>query len=419
MRNRFDNQINSLKGNLDQLNNKYPDVQPVKPNIVDRFLTGLKYRDMTSGNPAGVSTEGIGEARRDRGDWQVATWYGLFYSMRPNIRVLRELLASRFTEAQVGALDRLKALGDDRRQFDADVKSFVLKADDKLAPAALRSLADFPHLANDAEVQQRIAASLGARDQNLLRAGVRLVLAKPELRNQPAIAAALDTLLKTEEPAKRKLILDLVNNNTLVENDLRLTGMIADSLEDADENTRSAALGAVRRVKSLQSNAAIRAGLAKLTKDPNQRLQGLAIAIYQGQDGGVALDLRAEEMLDYNFFVARVMPLLSRRGADGNGCVNCHSTHTIFRLIEPDKQGRFTDAAQRENYRSALKVVDLANPENSLLLRKPTSDSSVEGVAGASQTAHGGGVRWQGASDPAYREVLEWINGAKVKAAVK
>ncbi len=335
------------------------------------------------------------------------------------IRVLRELLASKFTEAQAGALDRLKALGEDRKQFDADVKSFVLKADDKLAPAALRSLADFPHLANDAEVQQRIAASLGARDQNLLRAGAQLVLAKPELRNQPAIAAALDTLLKTEEPAKRKLILDLINNNTPVENDLRMLGMIADSLEDADENTRSAALGAVRRVKPLQSNAAIRAGLAKLTKDPNQRLQGLAIAIYQGQDGGVALDLRAEEMLDYNFFVARVMPLLSRRGADGNGCVNCHSTHTIFRLVEPDKQGRFSDAALRENYRSALKVVDLANPENSLILRKPTSDSSVEGVAGASRTAHGGGVRWQGASDPAYREVLEWINGAKVKAAVK
>jgi HEAT repeat protein len=335
------------------------------------------------------------------------------------VRVLRELLESKFTEAQVAALDRLKALGDDRRQFDADVKSFVLKADDKLAPAALRSLADFPHLANDADAQQRIAASLGARDQNLLRAGVQLVLAKSELRNQPAIAAALDTLLKTEEAAKRKLILDQINANTPIENDLRVTGMIADSLEDADENTRSAALNAVRRVKSLQSNAAIRAGLAKLTKDPNQRLQGLAIAIYQGQDGGVALDLRAEEMLDYNFFVARVMPLLSRRGADGNGCVNCHATHTIFRLIEPDEQGRFTDAALRENYRSALKVVDLANPENSLILRKPTSDSSVEGVIGASRTAHGGGVRWQGASDPAYREVLEWINGAKVKAAVK
>ncbi len=335
------------------------------------------------------------------------------------IRVLRELLASKFTEAQAGALDRLKALGEDRKQFDADVKSFVLKADDKLTPAALRSLADFPHLANDAEVQQRIAASLGARDQNLMRAGVQLVLAKAELRNQPAIAAALDTLLKTEEPAKRKLILDLINNNTPVENDLRLTGMIADSLEDADENTRSAALGAVRRVKPLQSNAAIRAGLAKLTKDPNQRLQGLAIAIYQGQDGGVALDLRAEEMLDYGFFVQRVMPLLAAKGPDGNACVNCHSTHTIFRLVEPDKQGRFTDAALRENYRSALKVVDLANPENSLILRKPTSDSSAEGVAGASRTAHGGGVRWQGTGDPAYREVLEWINGAKVKAAVK
>ncbi len=170
----------------------------------------------------------------------------------------------------------------------------------------------------------------------------------------------------------------------------------------------------MRRVKPLQGNAAIRAGLAKLTKDPNQRLQGLAIAIFQGQDGGVALDLRAEEMLDYNYFAQRVMPLLARKGADGNACVNCHTTHAIFKLIEPDKTGRFTDDQLRENYRSALKVVDLANPENSLILRKPTSDSSQEGLAGAKRTAHAGGVRWQGTNDPAYQTVMEWINGAKV-----
>jgi hypothetical protein len=157
----------------------------------------------------------------------------------------------------------------------------------------------------------------------------------------------------------------------------------------------------------------------KLSKDPNQRLQGLAIAIYQGQDSGVALDLRAEEVLDYNFFVERVMPLLTRKGADGNACINCHATHAIFKLIEPDKTGRFTDGQLRENYRSALKVVDLGSPENSLILRKPTSDSSVEGIAGAKSTAHGGGVRWQGANDPAYQLVLEWISGARMKTTAR
>ena len=101
------------------------------------------------------------------------------------------------------------------------------------------------------------------------------------------------------------------------------------------------------------------------------------------------------------------------KGADGNACVNCHTTHTIFKLIEPDKQGRFTDEQLRENYRSALKVVDMANPENSLIIRKPTGDASQEGLIGSKKTPHGGGMRWNGLTDPAVQTVMEWINGAK------
>ncbi|MGE0128648.1 MAG: HEAT repeat domain-containing protein [Blastocatellales bacterium] len=345
---------------------------------------------------------------------------------REATQVLKELLASKYSEARIAALDRVKALGQDfarNEKFDEEVKSFVLRtggvADRKTAAAALRALADFPHLANDAQIQQRIASALQASDAELSRAATQLALLSPTLRDLPTINAALDTLLKTPSAVKRKMILDLINNDTPVNDDLRMVGLLADSLEDRDENVRSAALNAVRRVKALQSNAAIRAGLSKLTKDPNQRLQGLAIAMYQGQDGGVALDLRAEEMLDYNFFVQRVMPLLQRAGADGNACVNCHTTHTIFKLIEPDKQGRFTEEQSRENYRSALKVVDLANPENSLIIRKPTGDASQEGLIGSKKTPHGGGMRWNGLSDPAVQTVLEWINGAKLKAAAR
>ncbi|MBA3440696.1 MAG: HEAT repeat domain-containing protein [Pyrinomonadaceae bacterium] len=340
---------------------------------------------------------------------------------REAMKVLKDLLASRYPEAQIAAFDRIKALGEDRKQFDAEVRSFVLNtesgADKKTAAAALRALADFPHLANDAAIQQRIASALQSADAELSRAATQLVLFAPALRGLPTVSAALDDLLKSQSAAKRKMILDLINTDKPVENDLRLISLLAESLEDPDESVRTAALNAVRRVKTLQANAAIRAGLAKLTKDPNQRLQGLAIAIYQGQGGGVTLDLRAEEILDYNFFVQRVMPLLARKGADGNACVNCHVTHTIFKLNEPNKEGRFTEAQLRENYRSALKVVDLINPENGLLLRKPTGDASQEGLIGAKTTPHGGGRRWQGAGDQAYQIVLEWINGAKVPAA--
>lgn len=343
------------------------------------------------------------------------------------VTVLRELLSSKHAAAQIAALERIRTLGEDfarSEKFDAEVRNFVLRSsggNNAVVAAALRSLTEFPHLANAPEVQQRITAALQSTDDNLSRAGVQLVLLKPELRGLPLIAAALDEIFKTTTATKRRLILDLINTDTPIDNDLRFINLLAESLEDPDENVRAAALNAVRRVKTLPTNAAIRASLAKLTKDPNQRLQGLAIAIYQGQDGGVALDLaaKADKLLDYGFFVQRVMPLLAAKGADGNACVTCHDTHTIFRLVGSAADGRFNETQLRENYRSALKVVDLANPENSLLIRKPTGDASQEGLIGSKKTPHGGGQRWSGLNDPAVQTVLEWINGAKASASAK
>ncbi|HEY7180982.1 MAG TPA: hypothetical protein VIC84_06170, partial [Blastocatellia bacterium] len=342
---------------------------------------------------------------------------------REAVETLKELLASKYAEAQIAALDSVKTLGAEfarGEKFDEEVKNFVLRtgdgADKKTAAAALRALADFPRLAEDPRIEQRIASALQSSDADLSRAATQAALLAPQLRDRPAIAAALDALLKTQSAPMRRMVLDLINADTPINDDLRMISLLADALEDGDEMVRSAALGAVRRVKSLQSNAAIRAGLQKLTRDPNQRLQGLAVAMYQGQDSGVALDLRADELLDYNFFARRVMPLLAAKGADGNACVNCHTTHTIFKLVEPDKDGRFTDEKLRENYRSALKVVDMANPENSLIIRKPTGDATQEGLVGSKKTPHGGGMRWNGLNDPATQTVLEWINGAKLKA---
>jgi hypothetical protein len=57
-------------------------------------------------------------------------------------------------------------------------------------------------------------------------------------------------------------------------------------------------------------------------------------------------------------------------------------------------------------------VADTADPENSLILRKPTSSSETEGIAGSATLAHGGGVRFAKGS-PEYLTILNWIKGAK------
>jgi len=98
--------------------------------------------------------------------------------------------------------------------------------------------------------------------------------------------------------------------------------------------------------------------------------------------------------LDQAYFRGYIQPILERKGKDGYACAQCHASHAIFRAT----------------YETALKVVDPAHPEDSLLLRKPTSSSETEGLAGT--LAHGGGIRFAKDS-PEYATILEWIKGAK------
>jgi HEAT repeats/Squalene-hopene cyclase C-terminal domain len=99
---------------------------------------------------------------------------------------------------------------------------------------------------------------------------------------------------------------------------------------------------------------------------------------------------------DQTYFRAYVEPILTKRGRDGYACVHCHATHTLF----------------NGTYETALNVVDQGDPENSLILRKPTSSSESEGVLGSKVLPHGGGIRWEKDS-PEYQTILRWIKGAK------
>jgi hypothetical protein len=99
--------------------------------------------------------------------------------------------------------------------------------------------------------------------------------------------------------------------------------------------------------------------------------------------------------LDETFFRAYVEPILEKRGKDGYACVNCHATHTLF----------------DGTWATVKNVVDTANPENSLILRKPTSSSETEGIVGTKVLPHGGGTRFTKDS-PEYATILKWIEGA-------
>jgi len=99
---------------------------------------------------------------------------------------------------------------------------------------------------------------------------------------------------------------------------------------------------------------------------------------------------------DDDYFRGYVEPILSTRGKDGQACLHCHSSHTLF-------NGTLS---------TARNVINLADPEASLILQKPTSSAETEGVVNSGKMAHGGGVRFERGS-PEYNTILNWIRGTK------
>ena len=51
-------------------------------------------------------------------------------------------------------------------------------------------------------------------------------------------------------------------------------------------------------------------------------------------------------VLDFNYFVAKIEPILATPGADGKACVFCHASHVIFRLHPPTSV--FTNGVSEE-----------------------------------------------------------------------
>jgi hypothetical protein len=190
-------------------------------------------------------------------------------------------------------------------------------------------------------------------------------------------------------------------------------------LIDPDAAVRAAALHVVeqdrligwdtdlaRRVKALESDPAL-AGRA-----------GLLLVRWGADPAAVVADasLVRPRPLSLATFKSKVNPLFYQPAADGNSCADCHGNHTILRIAPADSAGSGEDAVT-VNYRSVLKVVNLGEPESSLLLRKPRSPRGQGDDDASSPTGltHVGGPRWESVEHPAYRAILDWIRESTPK----
>jgi hypothetical protein len=204
----------------------------------------------------------------------------------------------------------------------------------------------------------------------------------------------------------------------LLENPLVLNTVLA-SLRNKDANVSAAALDVLRKVKGVEQRPDFRAAMEQLQNSSNPRLKLIAVSVLQGKKVTDALkDVQPGSVLDFNYFVTKIEPILATPGADGKACVFCHASHVIFKLRPPNDQGVFSDQDSEENYKYAMHVVDINNPTQSLVLIKPTRPTDSAGNVGDYLATHNGGQRWHGNEDSwQYRTILEWVRGGRLETA--
>jgi hypothetical protein len=165
---------------------------------------------------------------------------------------------------------------------------------------------------------------------------------------------------------------------------------VADSLADPDPEIRAAAQDLVRLYPAqLQRSELVRQAITANPAPPRS--------------------------LDFDFFVAKVQPILAKPGADGKACVVCHVTHGLFPLRLPRTSQAFTERQSKDNFEFASRMVDHQNPSKSLILVKPTRPNDSAGDPNLYLATHNGGERWNGnESSEEYQTILRWIRGARV-----
>ncbi len=189
------------------------------------------------------------------------------------------------------------------------------------------------------------------------------------------------------------------------------------TLQDHDANARAAALDVLRKVKDVEQRQDFRAALEQMEQDRNPRLKLIAVSVLGGKKLSDALkDVQPGSLLDFNYFVSKIEPILATPGPDGKACVFCHASHVIFKLAPPNSEGAFSDQDSQSNYKYAMRVVDISDPRQSLILIKPTRPSDSAGNVGDYLATHNGGQRWPGNEGSwQYRTILEWIRGSQLQ----
>ncbi len=310
----------------------------------------------------------------------------------------------------------------------------------------LDAASSFKNLMQEPKLQAQVFAGLHSFNPDVQRAAVRISF--EHFLNDPNTASAVKAEFANLNVTALSILIEEANNPKFLKRRLGVAGgavsqdqdylnrhaatlkikepleypivvdVILASLMNPDANVSAAALDTLRKVKGVEQRPDFHAAMEQLQNSSNPRLKLISTSVLKGKNLSDALsDVQPGSVLDFRFFVARVEPILAKPGADGKACVFCHASHVIFKLEPPNAQGAFSDQDSKENYKYAMRVVDITNPDKSLLVIKPTRPTDSAGNVGDYLATHNGGQRWHGnESSEQYRTILEWIRGGRLES---
>jgi HEAT repeat protein len=311
----------------------------------------------------------------------------------------------------------------------------------------LNAASSFTSLMHEPKLQEQVLAGLRSFTPEVQRAAVQVAL--EHFMDDPQTEPAVKTAFENMNTSALGIFLEEVGNPAFLKKRLGVAGgavsqdqdylnrnaaikkikepleyplvvdIVVASLLNSDANVSAAALDTLRKVKGVEKRPDFRADMEKLQNSSNPRMKLIASSVLKGKDLGEALrDVQPGSVLDFRYFVSKIEPILATPGPDGKACVFCHASHVIFKLNPPNAQGVFSDQDSEENYRYAMRVVDITSPNDSLILVKPTRPTDSAGNVGDYLATHNGGQRWHGNETSAqYRTILEWIRGGRLETA--
>lgn len=266
----------------------------------------------------------------------------------------------------------------------------------------------FPHIADGPLIRSLMLEALGSGDRALEVAAVNIFV--KSYVAEPTNPVLAKQFVAASQGSVRKRMVDALDpvRFTLNLSALNRYNPGRDVVLPEDANLFSSDVAQTLIREALRSDEDTRRAAGELVRTYPE------LARWRAELG--ALDDVAP---DFEYFKARVQPLLVKPGADGRACVMCHATQAGFALKLPGKAG-FTETQSRANFESVLRQVNRDAPKKSKVLLKPTRPNDNAGDPALEGATHGGGTRWGRSTEEAsgsveYETVLDWIRGARTK----